>query len=111
MPTSVADVFAAAGLRPKGVVPWGTPIPEGGSGVYVVALTDDVADLSRALAECPLAAAALQRLLDVRPELRLDGRRPDADELGARLASCWLPDEVILYIGLAGTSLRRRVGD
>jgi hypothetical protein len=46
----------------------------------------------------------------VRRELRLDGRRPSADELAARLCSFWCSDEVIVYTGLAGTSLRRRVG-
>ena len=27
-----------------------------------------------------------------------------------RLAACWLPDETVLYVGRAGTSLQRRVG-
>lgn len=46
----------------------------------------------------------------MRPELRLDGRRPSAAQLSARLQAFWLPDEVVLYIGLAGASLRKRVG-
>lgn len=32
-----------------------------------------------------------------------------ADELSERLASLWVPGEVIVYIGLAGTSLRKRI--
>jgi len=36
------------------------------------------------------------------------GRRPSADAFAARIASFWLPDEPIVYIGLA-TSLRSRV--
>ncbi|OBJ86648.1 hypothetical protein [Mycobacterium asiaticum] len=51
----------------------------------------------------------MQQLLDVRPELLLDGRRPDTVTLADRLASMWLADETVLYIGLAGTSVAKRV--
>ncbi len=111
MPTTVAQVFDAAKLEPEGVVRWGSPLPEAGPGVYVVALSDETDILLAARAECPLSAIAVQQLLDARPELRLDGRRPNTAQLGARLASCWLADEVVVYIGLAGTSLAGRVGD
>ncbi len=42
MPSTVASVFAGAGLKPAGTVRWRTPVPEGGPGVNVVALTDDL---------------------------------------------------------------------
>jgi hypothetical protein len=58
-----------------------------------------------------LAIGAVDELLAVRPELRIDGTLPDRDELAARLVQLWLVDEVAVYIGLAGTSLRKRVGD
>ena len=51
----------------------------------------------------------LPKLLGLRPELLLDGRRPTIADLGERLAQCWLPDEPVLYIGLASTSVRARV--
>lgn len=51
----------------------------------------------------------LAHLLAVRPELRLDGGRLGVDELVDRLSGFWLPDEVVLYIGLAGTSVRKRL--
>ena len=109
MPSTVSEVFAAAGLQPAGVVPWGTPVPEPGPGVYVVALTDDVDSTAGAVANAPVTDAALDYLLAVRPELQLDKRRRTAAELRARLEAFWLPDEVVVYIGLAGTSLRTRV--
>jgi hypothetical protein len=109
MPSTVSAVFAAAGLAPEGVVRWGTPIPRSEPGVYAVATTDQVDAAAQERLLCPLSPEALDELLDVRPELRLDGTRPDRDTLGQRLTAMWLPDEVIAYIGLAGTSLRSRV--
>lgn len=47
--------------------------------------------------------------LSVCPDLAVDGKRPSVAELGKRLSGFWLPDEVIVYIGLAA-SLRSRVG-
>jgi hypothetical protein len=61
------------------------------------------------LAKAPINDERVAELLRVRPELRLDGSRPTVDALRERLAGCWLPDETVLYIGLAGTSLQRRV--
>ena len=109
MPSTVTDIFAAAGLEPAGVVRWGTPVPDASQGVYVVALTDDVAATAAALAAAPLSWAALEQLLAVRPELQVDRADVDADVLAKRLRSFWLPDEVALYIGLAGQPLRTRV--
>ena len=109
MPSTVANLFAAAGLVPAGVVRWGMPVPESASGNYVVALSDDPWSLSGTLPDAPLHADRLAHLLDVRPELRLDGSRPTVEELAARLQSFWLSDEVVLYAGLAGSSVRQRV--
>jgi len=111
MPSSVRSLFAAAGLEPEGVCRWQTRLPFAEPGVYVVASTDDTDAVLAASAAFPTSEAAIRELLDVRPELRLDGKRPDAAALTGRLAECWLGDEVTLYIGLAGTSLARRVGD
>lgn len=109
MPSTVTDIFAAAGLEPAGVVRWGTPIPETAQGVYVVALTDDVTSTAAALTEAPLSWAALEQLLAVRAELQVDSADAGVDDLAKRLRSFWTPDEVVLYIGLAGQPLRTRV--
>ncbi|MDQ6838371.1 MAG: hypothetical protein M3137_08600 [Actinomycetota bacterium] len=110
MPSTAAELFAAAGLHPIGAVRWNTTLGETGPGNYIVALTKDAHTLTGTLPDCPLNHGQLGHLLDVRPELRLAGSRPSVDELAALLQAFWMPDEVVLYIGLAGTSLRKRVG-
>jgi hypothetical protein len=110
MPSSVTGLFSAAGLHVAGSAPWGSPIDESGPGVYVIALGPDLDTTAAAQPEAPLDPGRVQALLDVRPVLRLDGMRPDAALLAERLAAFWLPDEVVLYIGFAGTSVRNRVG-
>jgi len=109
MPTTVADAFAAAGLVRDDVVKWGTKPRTSDPGVYIVSLTDSLHSFDDELIEAPLAATEFQRWLDVRPELTLDGKRPTPQELTARIRRFWIPDEVILYIGLAGSSLSERV--
>jgi hypothetical protein len=108
VPSTVASVFAAAGLEREGVVGWGQAAGDDRSGVYIVALTEELDALDGVLPSAPIATTAVEKLLAVRPELTLDGRRTSADELAERIAEFWLPDEPIVYIGLA-TSLRSRV--
>lgn len=113
MPSSVAEIFAAARAVPAGVVPWGTPparpteseAPT--TGLYVVSLTDRPESAAGALGDAPISAAAIDALLAVRPELTLDRARPTREQLAERLAAFWLPDEVIVYIGLAGPRASR----
>lgn len=109
MPSSIASIFVAAGCTPVGVVRWGERVPMTEPGVYVVSLTRDPDALAADMPVAPISMAAVQELLDRRPELLLDGRRPTPAELAERLARFWLPDEVAVYIGLAGTSLQKRV--
>lgn len=103
--TNLAD---AAAIGEMSTVRWGEPVRETRGGVYLVSLTRAADSLNGALAQCPLSPEAVEGWLDARPELLLDGHRPSAAELAARLASFWLPDEVVLYVGKA-TSLSRRV--
>src|SRR5262245_42081029 len=111
MPSSVASLMAAAGLAPEGSVQWGTAVPSERPGIYVVAIDEDPGSIDGALAAAPLSNDAIAHWLQTRPELRLDGRRPDATELRQRLAEFWLPDETVLYIGLTTRSLRKRVAE
>jgi hypothetical protein len=109
MPSSVASLFAAAGLEPEGAVVWGTKVTESRSGVYTVALTGNPDDAVPApIRTAPISPFAVEALLTARPELKLDGARPTAALLSARLAEFWFPDEPVLYIGRAGTSTRPR---
>lgn len=78
--------------------------------MYLVSLTAETDTLTGAVRNCPLDETRLRELLTVRPELAVDGERPSVAKLAARLAAFWLPDETVLYIGLAGQPLRKRVG-
>lgn len=106
MPSSVGSLIGATGISRTGVVRWGVRIPAAdkstGTGVYLVALTDEFDSVEAAVSSCFLSQASLNELLERRPELTLDGQRPGARALGERLAEFWCPDEVVLYIGRAG---------
>lgn len=109
MPSTVRSLIRAAALAPEGCLRWGEPVPEDGPGVYLVSLDADPDSLGGCLSECPVSTAAIEELLRTRAELTLDGARPDVAQLAKRLAAFWLPDEVVLYIGRAGSSLTARV--
>lgn len=117
MPSTVADIFAAAGVEPTGVTRWGEaarppePPAAAATGIYVVALTDQLDSLEGRRADAPISSAAVDELRVVRcKELTLDGvLEPARQPLTARLAAFWFPDEVVLYIGLAGSRKTRPV--
>ena len=113
VPSTVADIFAAAGAAADGVVSWGAqpaapaaPMAPA-TGIYVVALTGDVDSWAETLETPPISESAADELLAARPELTLDGTRPSRQQLVQRLAGFWFPDEVVLYIGLAGPRKKR----
>ncbi len=97
-----ARLLRGIGLDPRGPVTWGDAIPLGEPGVYVVEVPDPAA-------AAPIDEAAVAAWIDRVPSLRLDGARPTAVELSARLASFWVAGEQVVYIGLAGTSVAKRV--
>jgi hypothetical protein len=85
-------------------------VPETSTGVYVVALSSAADAMEGTCSDAPLEGAALDELCAVCPALTLDGMpRPAREELAERIGSYWLPDETVLYIGLAGQPLRTRV--
>lgn len=113
VPSTVAEILIAAGAESAGVVPWGVQpaLPDEplgfATGIYVVSLTDDPHSVDGSWFVASISVAAVAKLLDVRPELTLDGRRPNREQLAARLAGFWLPDEVVIYVGLAGPRASR----
>jgi hypothetical protein len=109
MPSTIREVFAGAGLEPEGCVRWNQRVACRDTGVYAVALTDNLKSLAEALPTAPLRRAGFIELLGVREELRLDSERPSAAALQRRIAAFWLPDEVVLYIGLSSRPLVTRV--
>jgi len=109
LPSTINDIFAAVGLTPAGAVRWDTPIPAASPGVYAVSLSNDPAATPQSNIQCLIDPNAIQQWLNVCPALSLDGQRPVVAALSKRIAEFWLPDEHIVYIGLAGTNLRSRV--
>lgn len=107
--STVSELFRVASAERRGVVQWKERVPETGPGVYIISLSNDPDAGPPALEQCPLQLSAVVELLRVRPELLLDGKRPSRPELAERLSRFWLPDEHVVYIGLAGTSIRNRV--
>jgi hypothetical protein len=113
VPSTVAEILTAAGAESAGVAPWGVQLalpeePLGfATGIYVVSLTDHPGSVDGSRFVAPISVAAVDKLLDARPELTLDGQRPNREQLAARLAGFWLPDEVVVYIGLAGPRASR----
>jgi hypothetical protein len=123
MPCTVRSILKAAGVRRSGVAHWGEPLarpPSGqpGTGIYIVALTSRTNRVDGCLDRAPVASAALDALLRRRPDLSIDGVRATRAKLAQRVRGFWLPDETVLYIGLAGSrknhageELPRRVGE
>lgn len=107
--TTIDDLFAAAGVVRSGVVPWGEAVPLDAPGIYVVALTAD-ATSDEGLRECPLDRAAVDELICERTEATVDGLPADAASLSRRLDDMWVPGQPAIYIGLAGGSVRDRIG-
>ncbi len=56
------------------------------------------------------AKAIGNRLVRIRAKSRVDSQRPDIDELRGRIGAFWLGDRIVLYVGKAASSARRRVG-
>ena len=112
MPTTVVEAFAAVPLAPESIVSrrWGTKPATSEPGVYIVSLTESLDTCDGKLNEAPLAAPKFQDWLDRCPELPLDRIQPTPQQLMDRIRRFWIPDEVILYIGLA-TSLSTRIND
>lgn len=85
-----------------GPVVWGSPVTSSAPGVYLVesAEPSDTAPI-----DPTVVAAWIKRV----PTLLVDGRRPTAADLVSRLASFWIAGEPVVYVGMAGTSVAKRV--
>lgn len=101
-PMGAAALLRAIGLRPDGPVRWGRPLTTREPGLYLV-------ELAEALPAPPIELTRVGKWIERVPNLQLDGLRPTSKTLAARLASLWLPSEVILYAGATSGSLGGRV--
>lgn len=110
MPSSVADLLSSVNLEPGGSVPWGDPVPERRTGIYLISLNESPDEARSSSKSPPIDSSAIGELLEACPSLTLDERdNPDPDLVSSRMGEFWLPDECVLYIGLSGQPLRTRV--
>jgi transcription elongation factor GreA len=101
-PLSAARLLHEVGLLPDGPLPWGRPVPARGPGVFVV-------ELPAPLSTAPIELTRVGKWIERVPSLTLDGRRPSSKALAARLATFWLPSQVVVYVGATATSLGGRI--
>lgn len=107
MGNAVAQLVEQTECRYGGAVPWGRTVPERRGGIYLIALSGDPHG-NDGMTEAPVDNDLAGLLLDARPELTVDGKRPSTSELAKRLMAMWVPDEPVVYIGKA-TGLDSRV--
>jgi len=96
------DLLLANGLQVEGPILWGKPLVGTGPGVFIV-------ELPAPQAKVAIDPQAVRDWLSRAPDLRLDGKVPTVKELQTRLASFWLPDQAILYIGSSLKSVAARL--
>lgn len=101
-PLNGHDLLRALELSIEGPILWGRPVVPGRPGVFIVELPAPQPKVS-------IDPTAVRQWLDRAPDLRLDGKRPAVAELQTRLASFWLPNQVILFIGSSQKSVGARL--
>ena len=101
-PLNGHDLLRAIELPIEGPILWGRPVASSGPGVFIVELPAPQPRVS-------IDPTAVRDWLERAPDLRLDGKRPTVAELQTRLASFWLPNQVILYIGSSQKSVGARL--
>jgi transcription elongation factor GreA len=99
---SAPALLRAVGVLADGPIVWGRPLPPVGAGVFLV-------ELAAPRATAPIELTRVGKWIEHVDGLRLDGARPTSKALASRLASFWLPDQPILFIGATDTSISRRV--
>ncbi|VXB42174.1 conserved hypothetical protein [Pseudoclavibacter sp. 8L] len=106
--TSVQELFTHSGAVYAGAVKWGSEVPLTKPGVYVVSTTQNPDD-ANGLEACPLDAGSVAALLERHPGAMINGQVTDLLNLVERLQLMWPVGEPVVYIGLAGGSVRARV--
>ena len=101
-PLNGRDLLRSNGLPVEGPILWGRPVTGGSPGVFVV-------ELPAAQPKVSIDPTAIREWLGRVPDLRLDGKRPSVAELQTRLASFWLPEQAIIFIGSSQKSVSTRL--
>jgi transcription elongation factor GreA len=102
-PLSGHSLLKDAHLPIEGPLAWGRPPAAGsGPGVFIV-------ELPTPQPRVAIDPGAVAEWLGRAPDLRLDGERPGVADLQSRLASFWLPEQRILFIGSGRKSVGARL--
>lgn len=109
MTISVGELFDECGLRSAGVVQWGNQVELDVPGIYIVASTPDLDDPAGQVDNYRPNFEAFDALGSVCPRVTVDGFPATSEKLAERIGAFWIPETAVLYVGLAGTSVRKRV--
>lgn len=110
MPISISELLETVKLKIAGRATWGETTRENKSGVYVISLTPDAQEKPKRLYEmAPIDLGIVKEWIAKVPQIKLDSRKPSAEELAERLKQFWLPDENIVYIGKTDIPIRYRI--
>ncbi|MFB9652769.1 hypothetical protein [Pseudarthrobacter oxydans] len=109
MTISVGELFDECGLRSAGVVQWGDQIELDVPGIYIVASTPDLDDPAGQVNNYRPNFEAFDALRSVCPRVTVDGVPATSEKLAERIGAFWIAQSATLYVGLAGTSVRKRV--
>ncbi len=104
----MSALLAGVDLAVEESVRWGEKPALSTPGVYLVS-TSGGPDEETGLSSCPVDRMAVRALLAARPKASVDGQQATEASFVERLSELWVPGEPVLYIGLAGTSVRKRV--
>lgn len=108
MSLTVKGLFDSVGKEIMGQVKWNEKITCDLPGVYCVSISNNE-NVLKTIEKYPVSLNAIEKWINYVPAMRIDGNIPTVDTISKRLNKFWLPQETILYIGKAGTSLRNRV--
>ncbi|MBX3031656.1 MAG: transcription elongation factor GreA [Chloroflexi bacterium] len=100
-PRSAVALLRSLDLLPDGPVRWGERVRSSSPGVLLV-------EVPARLDVAPIDITVVQAWLERVPGLRLDGERPKPTELADRLASFWLPQQTVAYVGRSSKSIGGR---
>lgn len=108
MSLTVKELFDSVGKEIKGQVKWNEKINCDLPGVYCVSISNNE-NVLKTIEEYPVSLNVIEEWINYVPDMRIDDSIPTVEIVTERLSKFWLPKETILYIGKAGTSLKKRV--
>src|SRR5690349_16386217 len=100
-PRSAVALLRSLDLMPDGPTRWGEPVRSREPGVLLV-------EVAGRHDEAPLDITAIKAWIERVPSLRLDGERPTPTQLAQRLASFWLRQQTLVYVGRTAKILSGR---